>query len=604
MDSVKVPDTPWTLARTADGQILYFNAETKKSQWNLPEDLNGVDLPELPTTPAAPKRVATEVPEQSAPKRLRVGEAPPTGFAALQDSGIPPVISDGASGAVPSELPHAEPEEVEEMDEDEALLAAAMAEEAELEEQQQDTEPVQPMIVHAPYHGAPPAHMPPPPHGVLPPPAVAAQRVQASVEEWNSAQFCEMLRQHNVGAFSSWDHEVTKFRDDHRFKALKPKTRRTVFENFQMELAKKDKERLIHEKETSRNEFTALLDDAKLSTRSTFQAFKTRFARDPRFKSIEKMKDKMKLFNDYVADLKNPKAKRKPAAASEQSSEERRLESVRLREAEVHREQVSPCPYLLYVLNCVNSSAPEQATLKRERDRAANKLFETDQETVFRQMLLDIVRNPQVCAFSSDLRAHETVLSHAIGQVDWESAEDRLRLDSRWDSLFALDASAKRRLFDEYLMNMSRKKRDAFAAALDSALGLTIGTTWDEARAIVCTDPRFVRFSDDEAEKKAEYDHYIRARTERARKDFRELLTETRMITHETHDEVNDDEGGEAKMRDIHAVLARDSRYSELDSVTDVRDEILTDYLAEKRRLGAPLPPTADLSMVSNARTS
>lgn len=80
----------------------------------------------------------------------------------------------------------------------------------------------------------------------------------------------------------------------------------------------------------------------------------------------------------------------------------------------------------------------------------------------------------------------------------------RLREDGRWQSLFALDSFAKRRIFDDHVANLMRKKADAFAAMLDSERGVTLGMAWDEARALVCSDPRFVRFSDDDAEREAE----------------------------------------------------------------------------------------------------
>jgi transcription elongation regulator 1 len=185
-------------------------------------------------------------------------------------------------------------------------------------------------------------------------------------------------------------------------------------------------------------------------------------------------------------------------------------------------------------------------------------------------------------------------------QVAWVDAEARLQDDPRWDGLFALDNSVKRRLFDEHRMSLARKRTDAFAAAFDAAHGMTIGTLWDEARALVCTDPRFVRFSEDDTEREEEYTRYVRGRTERARKEYRDLLKETRSITHTTLNEVNDEETGEARKRELLSILGRDSRYGELDSLGEAREELLNEYLVEVQRKGAPLPPTADPIMAKS----
>jgi len=118
----------------------------------------------------------------------------------------------------------------------------------------------------------------------------------------------------------------------------------------------------------------------------------------------------------------------------------------------------------------------------------------------------------------------------------------------------------------------------------------------------VCTDSRFLRFSNDDTVREAEYGRYLRDREERARREFNELLAETRSITHTTWEEVTDDEVGEARMAELRAVLGRDSRYLELDSLDEARTELLMIYLAKRKGEGAPLPPTADVSAAAGRK--
>ena len=76
-----------------------------------------------------------------------------------------------------------------------------------------------------------------------------------------------------------------------------------------------------------------------------------------------------------------------------------------------------------------------------------------------------------------------------------------------------------------------------------------------------------------------------------ARGDYRQLLQETKLITHKSLQMIKDKEGNH--MEEIEEVLSKDSRYHVLEVLNDDRADLLMAYLEELERKGPPPPPTA-----------
>jgi transcription elongation regulator 1 len=132
-------------------------------------------------------------------------------------------------------------------------------------------------------------------------------------------QFKDLLIEKDVSAYSTWEKELQKIVFDPRYLLLTSKERKTVFDKYVRDRANQEKEEKAEQLKKKRDAFRQLLKEANLNSKSTFVEFSTtaRFARDERFKSIEKMKDRESLFNDFLADLKrNTESKSKSNSAS------------------------------------------------------------------------------------------------------------------------------------------------------------------------------------------------------------------------------------------------------------------------------------------------
>ncbi|NXS58175.1 TCRGL protein, partial [Brachypteracias leptosomus] len=147
----------------------------------------------------------------------------------------------------------------------------------------------------------------------------AAHQGMAEVEEKNEetptaqitppleeriTHFRDMLLERGVSAFSTWEKELHKIVFDPRYLLLNSEERKQIFEQFVKtrirEEYKEKKNKLLLAKE----EFKKLLEESKLSPRTTFKEFAEKYGRDQRFRLVQKKKDQEHFFNQFILILK------------------------------------------------------------------------------------------------------------------------------------------------------------------------------------------------------------------------------------------------------------------------------------------------------------
>ncbi|NXT67133.1 TCRGL protein, partial [Chaetops frenatus] len=131
----------------------------------------------------------------------------------------------------------------------------------------------------------------------------SAPRISPSLEE-RITHFRDMLLERGVSAFSTWEKELHKIVFDPRYLLLNPEERKQIFEQFVKtrvrEEYKEKKNKLLLAKE----EFKKLLEESKLSPRTTFKEFAEKHGRDQRFRLVQKKKDQEHFFNQFILILK------------------------------------------------------------------------------------------------------------------------------------------------------------------------------------------------------------------------------------------------------------------------------------------------------------
>merc|ERR1712241_898559 len=126
---------------------------------------------------------------------------------------------------------------------------------------------------------------------------------------------------------------------------------------------------------------------------------------------------------------------------------------------------------------------------------------------------------------------------------------------------------------------------------LDEQKEVALDATFKDIKKNIREDPRYTKFSSSDKKCEKEFSNWMRDKQDIAREEYKQLLMETKLITHKSLQMIKDKEGNH--MEEIEEVLCKDSRYHVMEPLNDDRADILMSYLEELERRGPPPPPTA-----------
>ncbi|MBN3283452.1 TCRGL protein, partial [Polyodon spathula] len=135
--------------------------------------------------------------------------------------------------------------------------------------------------------------------------------------EVRTGRFRDMLLERGVSAFSTWEKELHKIvfvphylYSLHLFITYKQKKcfffsfMLKVFEQFVKTRIKEEYKEKKSKLQQAKEEFRKLLEESKITSRSTFKEFAEKYGRDQRFKKVQKKKDQEHFFNQFINSLK------------------------------------------------------------------------------------------------------------------------------------------------------------------------------------------------------------------------------------------------------------------------------------------------------------
>ncbi|XP_059398737.1 transcription elongation regulator 1-like [Carassius carassius] len=545
-----IPGTPWCVVWTGDDRVFYYNPTTRLSMWDRPEELVG--------------RADVDKYIQEPSHKRGLDDNKKIGFNKEEiDTAIEDTLDDEPSKA--------KKRKKDDMKEADAEKDAAV--EAELK----------------------------------------AARDRALVPlEARMNQFRDMLLERGVSAFSTWDKELHKIVFDPRYLLLNPKERKQVFDQYVKTRAEEERKEKKNKLMQAKDDFRKMMEDAKLHMRTTFSEFAAKHSKDPRFKAIEKMKDREAIFTEFMTalrkkdkeDSKNKVEKVKQdffellsdhhvdvsqrwSKVKDKVETDPRYKAV---ESSAAREEL----YKQYVeKQAKNVDAEKEKELERQaRIEASLREREREVQRARSEQTKEIDREREQHKREEAVQHFKALMSDMVRSTDasWSETRRNLRKDHRWESSALLERHEKEKLFEEHVEALTKRKKEHFRQLLDETSMITLTTTWKEVKKIIKDDPRCIKFSSSDRKKQREFEDYIKDKYITAKADFRTLLKETKFITYRSRKLIQD---SDQHLKDIEKVLQNDKRFLVLDCVPEERHKLIMFYIEDLDRRGPPPPPTA-----------
>ncbi|XP_035912606.1 transcription elongation regulator 1 [Anopheles stephensi] len=438
----------------------------------------------------------------------------------------------------------------------------------------------------------------------------------------------ESAHLHGKASFSEF---AQKYGKDERFKVIeKIRERESLFNEYIVEVRKREKEEKQHRKEQIKKDFLAMLRErGDINRHTRFSDIRKKIESDSRFKAIVEHSQREELFEEHIKVLKEEKRKAKEKEREKELKErnnhrnEQQRGSRRSRDRSRDRRSRSAERDANQTAkgtnnedgtaakdeskededegeDCNTSDEDEIERQQKERDRKARaeasiKEREKEVQRTLATHLRDRDKERQHHQRDEAMRHFNALLADLVRNADltWKEVKKLLKKDHRWELIAMLDRDDRERLFNEHIANLVRKKRDKFREMLDEIPSLELTSQWKEIKKIIRDDSRYLKYNSSERGER-EFRDYIKDKTASAKLAFRELLQECKFITHKSFELYRENAN---HLREVEDILRNDRRYLVLHHIAAERTQMVLAHLEELHKRGPPPPPTASESL-------
>uniref|UniRef100_A0A8C5HIV9 Transcription elongation regulator 1 n=1 Tax=Gouania willdenowi TaxID=441366 RepID=A0A8C5HIV9_GOUWI len=555
-----IPGTPWCVVWTGDDRVFFYNPTTRLSMWDRPDELVGRSDVDKHIQEPPHKRGTEDIKKTSVYIHNHC--------ASSADEMELSIATDENQDEEPTKAKKRKKEETKETDTEKE---AAM--EAELK--------------------------------------AARERAVVPLES-RMTQFKDMLLERGVSAFSTWDKELHKIVFDPRYLLLTPKERKQVFDQYVKTRAEEERKEKKNKLMQAKDEFRRMMEESKLTPRTTFSEFAVKHSRDARFKTIEKMKDREAIFVEFMTAMKKREKEDSKSRGEKVKQDFYDLLSEQHMEGNQRWSKVKERMETDPRYKAVDSSALREELFKQFMEKQA-KNFDIDKERELerqarieaslreREREVQKARSEQTKEIDREREQHKreeaiqhfkALMSDMVRSPDatWSDTRRNLRKDHRWESSSLLEREEKEKLFNEHVEALAKKKKEHFRQLLDETSMITLTTTWKEVKKVIKEDPRCIKYSSSDRKRQREFEDYIKDKYITAKADFRTLLKETKFITYRSRKLIQE---SEQHLKDVEKILQNDKRYLVLECVPEERRKLIMFYIEDLDRRGPPPPPTA-----------
>jgi len=177
--------------------------------------------------------------------------------------------------------------------------------------------------------------------------------------------------------------------------------------------------------------------------------------------------------------------------------------------------------------------------------------------------------------------------------MNWKEAKKLLKRDSRWSYCKVLEKEKKEKLFEDHMERLRARRREMFYQLLDETEGVTLSSTWKDVKKLIRSEARYEKLQQTDSIKlEKEFENYINEKYQSAKKDFHELLMQTKLITYRSAALVKES-GGPGHMKEIEEILSKDKSWMVMECAGEERRKMVEEYIERLGSEGPPPPPTA-----------
>ncbi|KAJ3124827.1 transcription elongation regulator, partial [Irineochytrium annulatum] len=443
--------------------------------------------------------------------------------------------------------------------------------------------------------------------------------------------FRALLKETDVSPFTTWEKELPKIIHDPRYAYIKTlKEKKKLFDEYCRHRVAAIQKEKKSQQDDAKSLFSKLLDELS-DYRTSWDEFARKHRKDPRLLNFSDDRVKKIMFNDHVAKLKEASTRkmREEKEAIEKAFEEmleERKEKVGAKTSwmEVRREFEKDKRYQAVIASndrevlfkrfqrnlhfggaaegTTATEGDEKERLRKEREAASmreredavrrqrmelskeqrgtrNKLEWKDSETIYKAMLVDLVRT------------HED---------SWSSKAPELERDPRWSQI-RLSASERERLFNDHVSSIHERRLAAFHALVDETCDLV--ASFPDVQSLLERDPRSSRIvgaslDGDEATQRLRglFERRQQGRLVKAKEELEAVLGESKFVAFHVKSAVQQaqveaveekklkeapagDEWRFINLEEIKQVMTQTKAYNDYASFPEERDRIVFKFV-------------------------
>ncbi|MES1902704.1 MAG: transcription elongation regulator [Paramarteilia canceri] len=415
--------------------------------------------------------------------------------------------------------------------------------------------------------------------------------------------FMNLLREKKVSAFSTFKNELHKIVNDERYASLDSNERKEIFNLYCKKYAAAEKEERQRLSSQIKQNYIDLMKDAPVTTHTSFIEFSNKFGKDPKFQAVVRKKDRETFFDEYQGKLKKLKEEKRKDNKKQKENFIDLLNSIKdqlkpnsefstikkyiekdERYIDIKSKTKKKQYFEEYMLNRDtknhigpskhHSSLKEREIEVQKNMDKVNSLKEKNKSAVMSNDVADI--------FSSILLDH-----FKDAKQEWTDIRKKVHSDPRWEMCTLMKKSMRDTIMEKHRKGLEDKAK-GFLTSIFKDIGINVDSTYsDDCLNKIKNHSKFAKVIDDSAKSiEKELNAYIKNLRKVACDEFKVLLTETKLITHKTNSQLEENQN---LFKDIISVLEKDKRYLILGkSMKDKRGDILVDYI-EKLETNGPV---------------